>query len=142
MPSTIIFLGLGSNLGNREENIKKAIQLLMKSNVHVDKVSSLIETEPQGYLDQPKFLNGVVKASTDLSPTELLSTTQSIEKNLGRQTTFRNGPRTIDIDILIYGQEKICTPSLTIPHSRMWEREFVLIPLREIEPTFSKEFFQ
>ena len=130
----VVFLALGSNLGDREQNIQKAVHLLKESNFLIEKISSIIETEPIGYLTQTKFLNAVLKGSTQLSAIDLLSLTQSIEKKMGRQKTFMNGPRIIDIDILLYGREKITTPSLTIPHPRMWERDFVLKPLQEIAP--------
>ena len=133
----VVYIGLGSNLGDREKNIKNAVRLLQNQHFVVDKISTMIETEPVGFLDQEKFLNAVLKGTTQLSPVDLLRQTQSIEKKLGRTKTIRNGPRTIDIDILLYDQEKISTPPLTIPHPRMWEREFVLGPLKEIEPHIS-----
>ena len=132
-----VYLGLGSNLGDRRKNIENAVALLKESNVAVQKISTIIETEPVGFLDQGKFLNAVLKGTTQLSPVDLLRHTQSIEKQLGRIKTIRNGPRTIDIDILLYDHEKISTPQLTIPHPRMWERDFVLGPLQEIEPNMS-----
>ena len=100
----------------------------------------MIETEPVGFLDQGKFLNAVLKGTTQLSPFDLLKQTQSIEEKLGRIKTIPNGPRTIDIDILFYDHEKISTPHLTIPHPRMWERDFVVRPLNEIEPDWKMEF--
>ncbi len=130
----IIYLALGSNLGNRQKNIKNAITLLKKNGVAVQKISTIIETEPVGFLDQGKFLNAVLKGTTELSAFDLLAQTKSIEKKLGRIKTVRNGPRTIDIDILLYDQEKILTPRLTIPHPGMWERDFVMGPLKEISP--------
>ena len=132
----VVYIGLGSNLGDREKNIKTAIRLLQSQHFVVDKISTLIETEPVGFLDQEKFLNAVLKGTTPLSPVDLLWHTQSIEKKLGRMRTIPNGPRTIDIDILLYDHEQISTPQLTIPHPRMWERDFVLGPLKEIEPNF------
>ena len=134
-----VFLGLGSNLADREKNIKNAVRLLQNRHFIVDKISTLIETEPVGFLDQGKFLNAVLKGTTQLSPVDLLWHTQSIEKKLKRMRTIPNGPRTIDIDILLYDQERISTPRLTIPHPRMWERDFVLGPLKEIEPDFVLE---
>ncbi len=135
----IIYLGLGSNLGNREKNIRDAVSLL-KNFVTIEKFSTIIETEPVGFLEQGKFLNAVLKGTTQLSPFDLLTQTQSIEKKLRRARTIPKGPRTIDIDILIYDQEKISTPELIIPHPRMWERDFVMEPLKEIEPEFGAKF--
>jgi len=135
----IVYLGLGSNLGDREKNIQNAVRLLGDHDVVVLQLSTIIETDPVGFLDQQKFLNAVVKGRTKLSPFELLSLTQSIEKKLGRQKTFLNGPRAIDIDILLYDQEKVNTPQLSIPHPRMWQREFVMRPLKEIEPELFME---
>ena len=130
----IVYLGLGSNLGDREKNIQNAIRLLNKNHFVVEKLSTIIETDPVGFLEQEKFLNAVLKGHTELSPTDLLSLTQSIEKEIGRQKTFLNGPRVIDIDILLYDEQKIRTPQLTIPHPRMGQRDFVMRPLKEIEP--------
>ena len=131
-----VYLGLGSNLGDRDKNIRNAVRLLENNFVSIKRLSTIIETEPVGFLDQGKFLNAVLKGTTQLSPVDLLLYTQSIEKKLGRTRTIFNGPRTIDIDILLYDHEKISTPQLTIPHPRMWERDFVLAPLKEIEPDF------
>ena len=127
-------MGLGSNLGNRELNIKNAVELLKKNGVKVEKISTINETEPAGGIPQGKFLNAVLKSQTDLAPQDLLKFTQSIEKKLGRVKTIKNGPRTIDIDILLYDRLIFSTPDLTIPHPRMFERDFVLIPLKEIDP--------
>ena len=137
----IVFLGLGSNLGDRQKNIQNAVRLLQTPYFVVDKISKIIETEPVGFLDQGKFLNVVLKGTTQLSPVDLLLHTQSIEKKLGRTKTISNGPRTIDIDILLYDHEKISTPQLTIPHPRMWGRDFVLGPLKEIEPEIDEGQF-
>ena len=128
-----VYLGLGSNLGDREKNIQDAVSLL-KDFITVEKFSTIIETEPVGFLEQGKFLNAVLKGTTQLSAFDLLAETKSIENKLGRVRTLRNGPRTIDIDILLYDYEKISTPQLTIPHPQMWERDFVMGPLKEIEP--------
>ena len=130
-----VFIGVGSNLDDRLKNIHAAIEYLQNvPGVKLIKVSSLIETEPQGYLAQGKFLNGVIKIETVLSPKELLSELKDIETKLGRQQTVKNGPRTIDLDILLYGEEIVDEPDLKIPHPRISEREFVLRPLFEIEP--------
>jgi 2-amino-4-hydroxy-6-hydroxymethyldihydropteridine diphosphokinase len=130
---TEVFIGIGSNLGDREENIQRAVASLKKNpHIKVDKVSSLIETEPAEGLPQPRYLNGVIKIRTDLLAADLLKFLQDIERALGRERTVKNGPRTIDLDILLYGDEVIDGPILTVPHPRMWEREFVLRPLEEI----------
>ena len=128
-----IFLGLGSNLGDRRKNIGAALEELQKHGITIQKISSIIETEPLGGPAQGKFLNAAVKAQTTLSPHELLTTVKTIEKTLGRTDTGRWGPRPIDIDILLYGDEKISTPELTIPHPRMKERDFVMQPLGEVK---------
>lgn len=128
-----VFLGLGSNLADRESNIREAIALLSPA-VTLEAVSSFYETDPVGYLDQPAFINAVCSATTDLSPMEILALAKSIEAELGRKPTFRNGPRLIDIDILSYGDVVLDTTDLTIPHPRMAERSFVLVPLAEIAP--------
>lgn len=131
----VVYIGIGSNLGNRKKNIEKAIELLKKvKGIKVLKVSSIIETEPLGGPPQQKYLNGVIKLITELEPLELLKVLQKIENRLGRIRKEKNGPRTIDLDILLYGEKLIDEPNLKIPHPRMFEREFVLKPLFEIEP--------
>lgn len=138
-----VFISIGSNLGNREENIQKAITFLKKNPcVEVEKVSSLIETEPQGCPPQPLFLNGVIKIHTSLLAADLLRLLQDIERTLKRARTVINGPRTIDLDILLYGEEIIDEPTLKVPHPRMFEREFVLKSLREIEPEIMQRMRQ
>jgi len=135
----ISYIGLGSNLGDRLANINKAIEYLRENqDIAVEEVSSIIETEPQGGPPQGKFLNAVVKIRTALKPKELLRVLQGIEEKLGRVRNIKNGPRTIDLDILLYGDEKIDEPDLKIPHPRMRERSFVLRPLLEIEPNIFK----
>jgi len=135
-----VFIGIGSNLGDREKNIKKALEYLRKNpHIKIEKVSSIIETEPWGYTSQPKFLNGVIKIKTILSPLDLLKFLQEVEKNLGRERKIKYGPRTIDLDILLYDDKIINSDQLKIPHPRMWEREFVLRPLLEIEPEIEKK---
>lgn len=132
---TEVFIGLGSNLGNRLENINNAVKLLGEAgDIEVESVSSIIETDPGAGPPQPKYLNCVVKLKTGLSAQKLLDLSQSIEKKLKRTRTVKNGPRTIDLDILLYGMERIDSRGLKIPHSRMRERDFVMGPLREIEP--------
>lgn len=127
------YIGVGSNLGDRQKNIEGAIQKLQATDgIEVKKISRIYETEPVGKLPQPKYLNGVIEIEADLEPRELLFAIQSIEKSLGRKRTVKNGPRTIDLDILTYGDRKIDEPDLKVPHPRMNEREFVLRPLRDI----------
>jgi 2-amino-4-hydroxy-6-hydroxymethyldihydropteridine diphosphokinase len=129
----LCYLALGSNLGDRVKNLNKAIASLVPQ-VQPLIQSSIYQTEPWGYSDQPKFLNQVIKAETTLDPFELLDYLKELEKKLGRQETFRFGPRLIDMDILFYNDCSITTPKLTIPHPRIHERAFVLIPLAEVAP--------
>lgn len=128
-----IILALGSNLGDRLQNLQEAVQMLAPE-VQVSRLSSVYETEPWGYAEQPQFLNQVLVAETSLDPHGLLVHLKDIEARLKRETTFRNGPRIIDLDILFYGSEVIGLPDLTIPHPRLTERAFVLVPLDEIVP--------
>lgn len=140
---SIAYLSLGSNLGNRQTNIQTAVTLLAEGGIHIVKSSTIIETDPVGGPLQGEFLNAVMKIQTDLTPHALLDLCQSIERRLKRVKTVVNGPRTIDVDILLYDDMRLHTPQLTIPHPRMLERDFVLIPLREIAPelwTNSGEF--
>lgn len=133
--SHIAYLSLGSNLGDRHATMQQAILLLGKQAGTVDRVSSAIETEPWGFKSANKFLNMCVRIITPLSPEQLLATTKDIELQLGRTTKSVNGQyhdRPIDIDILTYDDIHINTPSLTLPHPHMHERDFVMIPLREI----------
>jgi len=135
-----VFISIGSNLGNRSENINRAIDCLRNTEgIIIEAISSIIESEPAEGLG-PSYLNGVVKIRTDLGPHDLLVQLQSIEKALGRVRTYKNAPRIIDLDILLYGQKVIAEPNLTIPHPRMWERDFVMGPLLEIEPDIEKRF--
>jgi 2-amino-4-hydroxy-6-hydroxymethyldihydropteridine diphosphokinase len=126
-----IYLGLGSNIGDTRENISKALYILSKK-IHITKISSLYKTEPVGYKEQDWFLNMVIEGETVLKPRELLDFTQSVEKEMKRVKTIRFGPRIIDVDILLYENINIQSDDLTIPHPRMKERAFVLIPLYEI----------
>ncbi len=135
----IVYLGLGSNLGNRKANINAALKKLGAARITVEKTAAFLETEPVGGPAQDKFINTVAKAFTKLSPEELLTQIQTIEKSLGRVRSVKNGPRTIDIDILLYDQLKIKKANLTIPHPRMLEREFVMTPLNEIAPNMIKK---
>ncbi len=132
---TEVYIGFGSNLGNRQNNINTALEILGNLNgVEVVKISSIIETEPVGGPKQDKFLNGVVKIKTSFSPEELLENLQAIENQLGRKRKVQFGPRTIDLDILLYGDKIIRSKELEIPHPRILEREFVMGPLKEIAP--------
>lgn len=130
-----VFIAFGANLGDRENNILRAISLMRDSPfIDVLKVSSYMETDAVGGPDgQGKYLNGVVKCKTSLLPHELLKFLNDIENELGRVRNVRNGPRPIDLDILLYGSEEINTVNLIIPHPRMFERNFVLKPLLEID---------
>jgi len=129
----IVYLGLGSNLGDRKQNLSRALGLL-STHCMIDKVSSVYETEPVGYLEQPLFLNAVCCVSTDLKPGQLLRLAKEIEERLGRTSDFANAPRPMDIDILFYGDKIICGKELTVPHLKLMERAFVLVPLAEIAP--------
>lgn len=132
--NNIAYISLGSNIGDREYFLRESIRRLDKDpNVAVIKTSSIYETDPVGFVEQNLFLNMVVKVATNLSPFELFKLTQSVEQHLGRTREIRWGPRTIDLDILLYNNENIETEQLTIPHPRMFERSFVLIPLFEID---------
>ena len=130
----IVYLALGSNLGNRQQYLQKAIEELKASGVDVRKVSTIIETAPVDSPPQGKYLNAVLKAETSHTPEELLVHTQAVENKLGRIRKVFHGPRVIDIDILLYDDIKIISRRLIIPHPRMLEREFVMKPLQEIEP--------
>ena len=129
-----IYLSLGANVGDREANLRAAIVELAPLGIHVERVSSIYETEPVDYLDQPWFLNCVVEAKTELSPHALLQALRTSESQLGSQKKFAKGPRKIDLDILLYNSETISTPDLQIPHPRMLQRRFVLTPLVELAP--------
>jgi len=131
----VVFLGLGTNLGSRAENLTAAREQLT-AKLRVLRASSVYETEPWGFREQPAFLNQVLQAETDLSPARLLRYLKRLEKQLGRTKSFRYSPRLIDIDILFYAQVVINTRRLQIPHPRLPERAFVLVPLAEIAPDF------
>ena len=133
MDKHIVYLALGSNLGEREENLKQAIASLPPQ-MEVKAKSNVYETPPWGYEDQPRFLNQVVKTQTYLQPEQLLKHIKRLEVALGRKATFRNGPREIDIDILMYDDLVLNTPILTVPHPHMHERGFVLLPMMDIAP--------
>ncbi len=128
------FIGIGSNLGNREENCNKAIELLIDRGIKVSSRSSIIETEPWGVKVQPKFINMAVELETSVEPKELLKLLKKIESEMGRHTTVRWGPRIIDLDMLFYDDLIIRTPELEVPHPCIKDRDFVLRPLAEIAP--------
>lgn len=128
------YIGIGSNLGNRKESCERAIRLLIEHGITVIKRSSLIETEPWGVMEQPKFINMAVEVETDLEPENLLHLLKKIELAVGRLPTSHWGPRIIDLDILLYDDLIMESPELLIPHPGMSEREFVLKPLAEIAP--------
>ena len=131
------FVGIGSNLGEPERQIAAALeQLAAEEGIELVAVSTLEETEPVGYLDQPNFLNGAARIETELPARELLERLLAIESRLGRVRGegLRFGPRTIDLDLLVYGQERIDEPGLAVPHPRLAERRFALEPLAELAP--------
>lgn len=129
-----VYLALGANLGDRRGNLIAALQRLQKI-LQIESISSIYETEPVGYTEQPQFFNLVCQGKTRLDPESLLIYAKKIESELGRQASFRNAPRPIDIDILFYDDLILQEAHLTIPHPRMHERAFVLVPLAEIVPT-------
>jgi 2-amino-4-hydroxy-6-hydroxymethyldihydropteridine diphosphokinase len=129
------FVGLGANLGDRERAIREALRLLdADEDVTVAAVSTLGDTDPVGVVDQPRFLNGVAALDTELVPRALLDLLLSVERELGRVRGERWGPRTIDLDLLLYGNAVVDEPGLTLPHPRLHERRFVLEPLSELAP--------
>jgi 2-amino-4-hydroxy-6-hydroxymethyldihydropteridine diphosphokinase len=131
------YVGIGANVGARRATIAAALQLLeAERGIEVVAVSTLIETEPVGFEEQPRFLNGAVALDTELEPRELLERLLAIEARLGRvrDEGARFGPRTIDLDLLLYGQETVDEPNLTVPHPRLAERRFALQPLAELDP--------
>ena len=134
---TRAYIGLGANLGDREETIRRAVERLRgEQGIEIVAISSLRETEPVGYADQPRFLNGALAVDTGLSPRDLLARLLAVERELGRvrQAGLRYGPRTIDLDLLLYGDRVVSEPELTVPHPRLEERRFVLEPLYELDP--------
>jgi 2-amino-4-hydroxy-6-hydroxymethyldihydropteridine diphosphokinase len=136
-PDTVrVYLGLGSNLGSREVNLREAVHRL-QSQVRVDALSALYETPPMGPPDQPRYLNAACGGVTGLEPGELLAFIKAIEQEMGRVPTVRWGPRLIDIDILFYGDLVLSVPGLTIPHPGIPQRPFVLLPLADIAPDFT-----
>jgi 2-amino-4-hydroxy-6-hydroxymethyldihydropteridine diphosphokinase len=131
---TRVYVGLGANVGERAANIATAIEALRQRGLEVLAVSPLYETEPWGVLDQPRFLNGVCVIETLCPPPVLLDALKAIEVELGRMPTLRYGPRPIDLDILLYGELRMDTPRLTIPHAGMLTRATVLTPLVDLAP--------
>jgi len=131
---SIIYIGIGSNLGNRNRNCLEAVESLEKSGLRISKRSSLYETKPWGLKEQPKFMNMVIEAETHLPPRSLLLVLKKIEDDMGRERTTKWGPRVIDLDILFYDDLQIDEADLKVPHPLMQERLFVLEPLSEIAP--------
>ncbi len=130
---SIAFVGIGTNMGDRLSNIKKAIEALnLLPNTKIESVSNIYETEPWGFKEQDNFLNGVIKLNTKLSPTALLGGLLGIEAAMGRVRRIKNGPRILDLDLLIYDNVTLNTPELILPHPFILEREFVLKPLVEL----------
>lgn len=130
------YLGLGANLGDREATLRRALDLLgAEPGIEVIAVSTLRETDPVGFVDQPRFLNGAAAVETELEPRELLERLLAVERALGRERTGRRfGPRTVDLDLLLYGDRVVDEPGLTVPHARLAERRFALEPLVELDP--------
>jgi 2-amino-4-hydroxy-6-hydroxymethyldihydropteridine diphosphokinase len=132
---TRAYLGLGSNLGDRLANLREAVRLLAERGVRAARSSRVYETDPLGGPPQPEYLNAVVDVETELDARELLEVCLAVEEAMGRERTERWGPREIDIDVLTFGTDEIDQPGLQIPHPRMHERAFVLVPLLELTPT-------
>jgi 2-amino-4-hydroxy-6-hydroxymethyldihydropteridine diphosphokinase len=132
--SEIVFLSLGSNVGDREKNLRAAIAALPSSGVQIKNISSIYETAPVDLLEQPWFLNCVVEGETTMPPAALLKKLRELERQMGSKKLVPRGPRLIDLDILVYGQQMIDSPELQVPHPRMTLRRFVLAPLAEIAP--------
>jgi 2-amino-4-hydroxy-6-hydroxymethyldihydropteridine diphosphokinase len=129
-----IYISLGSNIGNRERNLAAAIEALAARRIKITRRSSIYSTEPVEFLEQGWFLNCVVEAETELMPKQLLYALREIESSMGRRRLVRSGPRLIDLDVLLFGSSVMHGPELEVPHPRMAERRFVLVPLAEIAP--------
>ena len=129
---TVVYLGLGTNLGTRARNLSAARRRLREKGVRIVRRSRVIETEPWGVTNQPKFLNQVVEAEWAGTPRQLMRAVKEVEREGGRRRTRRWGPRVIDVDILLFGDERVVLPDLVIPHARMWERDFVVRSLGEL----------
>ena len=134
-----VWLSLGSNMGDRYETLLGGLECLLDGGLEMKDCSGVYETEPVGYIDQPNFLNMVLHVAARLDPWELLSLCQSAEQAHKRERGIRWGPRTLDVDILLYGDVRLATPELTIPHPRMAERAFVLGPLGDMDPELLRE---
>lgn len=140
----IAYIGIGSNIGNKIDQCDRAVfEILRADNHKLLAKSSYFKTRPVGYISQDWFINGVIKIETDLDPFDLLLTLKTIESKIGRKETFKWGPRAIDLDILLYDEIELYTPDLQIPHPQMHNRQFVLVPLSEIDedlihPSFKK----
>jgi 2-amino-4-hydroxy-6-hydroxymethyldihydropteridine diphosphokinase len=134
------YLGLGSNLGDRRHSLLQALRYI-QAQMTIKSVSSIYETEPVGYADQPKFLNAVCCVETELAPRDLLKFVKRVEKQMGRTDSFRNAPRVIDIDILFYNDISLSSDDLHVPHPRLHDRAFVLVPMAEIAPHFVHPVF-
>ena len=135
MLTTTAFVGIGSNLGERESHLSRAVELLSTAdNIEVSAVSQIRETEPVGPVEQGPFLNAAVRVETELAPRELLGRLLDIEQRMGRVRRERFGPRTIDLDLLLYGDKVVEEPGLTVPHPRLKERRFALEPLSDLDP--------
>ncbi len=130
---TLAYIGIGTNVGNRQTNLRRALDML-SCKVIIKKVSSIYETGPEGYIDQRDFLNCVICIDAFMSPQTLMRNLKIIEKDMGREPDFRNAPRVIDLDILLFGDQVVEQDDLQIPHPRLHERAFVLVPLAEIAP--------
>ena len=136
MDPVTVYLSLGSNLGRREDNLRRAIGLLRRY-VRPRRASSVYETAPWGFRQQPDFLNCVLEVTATLAPRQVLSSVKSLEREMGRQPGVRYGPRLIDVDILFYGGQTLEYPDLQIPHPRLHQRAFVLVPLGDLAPELS-----
>ena len=134
--ATLVYLGLGSNLGDREAHLWTALAGLVAAGVVVRRCSPLYETAPVGVRDQPPFLNAVAEAETTLRPVELLRTAKTVERQVGRAAGPRWGPRVVDVDLLLYDDQQVneADPWLMIPHPALWQRLFVLVPLNDLRP--------
>ncbi|PKB79190.1 MAG: 2-amino-4-hydroxy-6-hydroxymethyldihydropteridine diphosphokinase [SAR202 cluster bacterium Io17-Chloro-G9] len=133
MDPVTVYLGLGSNLGRREDNLRRAIGLLRRW-VRPQQSSPVYETAPWGFSQQPDFLNCILEAQATLTPRQVLASVKALERGMGRQPVARYGPRLIDVDILFYGGETVDSPDLQIPHPRLQQRAFVLVPLADLAP--------
>ena len=132
---TVAFVGLGANLAAPRRQVRDALdELAQLPRTRVTARSSLYRSRPLGHLEQPDFINAVARLETELAPEVLWTALQAIERAHGRERSFRDAPRTLDLDLLLYGEERIASPALTLPHPRMHERAFVLAPLSEIDP--------